>query len=362
MSMASSAGGSAPPRPERPGDELDDEAEHERAAGKRAEQPRRHTRQRDGASPGSSGGRTGTVMGRVAAHGARDRGRRADCARKSYQSIVRLGLSGTPMKLTDRARFSTICIHAGQEPDPATGAIITPIYQTSTYVQDGLGQPHAGSSTAARRTRRAWRSSATSPRSRRARPAFAFASGMAAIDAVLTRLESGDHVAGQRQHLRRHLPPVRARAPQVRPRLHLRRHLAARADRAGDHAEDEVPVHRDADQPDAADHRHRRGQRDRAPPRTCASSSTTRSPARTSSGRSTLGADIVLHSTTKFLNGHSDSVGGVVIAQARGRCRVDEVRAERGRRDPRADGLVADPARHQDADRPHGAHQRATRR
>ena len=48
------------------------------------------------------------------------------------------------MKLKDDARFSTVCIHAGQEPDPATGAIITPIYQTSTYVQDGLGQPHAG--------------------------------------------------------------------------------------------------------------------------------------------------------------------------------------------------------------------------
>ena len=48
------------------------------------------------------------------------------------------------MKLNDSARFSTICIHAGQEPDPATGAIITPIYQTSTYMQDGLGQPHAG--------------------------------------------------------------------------------------------------------------------------------------------------------------------------------------------------------------------------
>ena len=43
------------------------------------------------------------------------------------------------MKLSDHARFSTVCIHAGQTPDPATGAIITPIYQTSTYVQDALG-------------------------------------------------------------------------------------------------------------------------------------------------------------------------------------------------------------------------------
>src|SRR3954462_13886735 len=47
------------------------------------------------------------------------------------------------VKLTDRARFSTICLHAGHEPDPSTGAIITPIYQTSTYVQEGLGK-HKG--------------------------------------------------------------------------------------------------------------------------------------------------------------------------------------------------------------------------
>ena len=47
------------------------------------------------------------------------------------------------MKLTKRARFSTICIHAGQVPDPSTGAIITPIFQTATYVQDALGE-HKG--------------------------------------------------------------------------------------------------------------------------------------------------------------------------------------------------------------------------
>ena len=47
------------------------------------------------------------------------------------------------MKLPDNARFSTVCIHAGQEPDPSTGAIITPIYQTSTYVQEAVGH-HKG--------------------------------------------------------------------------------------------------------------------------------------------------------------------------------------------------------------------------
>ena len=39
--------------------------------------------------------------------------------------------------------FATDCIHAGQEPDPTTGAVVTPIYQTSTYVQQGIGQ-HKG--------------------------------------------------------------------------------------------------------------------------------------------------------------------------------------------------------------------------
>ena len=47
------------------------------------------------------------------------------------------------MKLPDAARFATICIHAGQEPDPTTGAIITPIYQTSTcllYTSDAADE------------------------------------------------------------------------------------------------------------------------------------------------------------------------------------------------------------------------------
>src|SRR5262245_31029476 len=48
-------------------------------------------------------------------------------------------VSYSTVKLKSCARFSTVCLHAGQEPDPTTGAIITPIYQTSTYVQDELG-------------------------------------------------------------------------------------------------------------------------------------------------------------------------------------------------------------------------------
>src|SRR6202140_269406 len=97
------------------------------------------------------------------------------------------------VKLTSRARFSTICLHAGQEPDPATGAIITPIYQTSTYVQDELGK-HKGYEYA--RTQNPTRSALEGNIAaiEGGKSAFAYASGMAAIAAITSILKSGDHV------------------------------------------------------------------------------------------------------------------------------------------------------------------------
>src|SRR5436190_18363363 len=102
-------------------------------------------------------------------------------------------ISFLPVKLTSRARFSTICLHAGQEPDPATGAIITPIYQTSTYVQEALGK-HKGFEYARTQnpTRIALERNLAAMESGRA--GFAFASGMAAIGAIGTLLKAGDHV------------------------------------------------------------------------------------------------------------------------------------------------------------------------
>ena len=97
------------------------------------------------------------------------------------------------VKLTDRARFSTICLHAGQEPDPTTGAIITPIYQTSTYVQEELGR-HKGFEYG--RTQNPTRIALERNLAaiERGKAGFAFASGMAAIGAIATMLKSGDHV------------------------------------------------------------------------------------------------------------------------------------------------------------------------
>src|SRR5262245_7662949 len=97
------------------------------------------------------------------------------------------------MKLPRNARFATVCIHAGQEPDPSTGAIITPIFQTPTYVQDALGQ-HKGYEYARTQnpTRGALEANLAAIEGGRA--GFAFASGMAAISAIVARLETGDHV------------------------------------------------------------------------------------------------------------------------------------------------------------------------
>ena len=89
--------------------------------------------------------------------------------------------------------FSTDAIHAGQEPDPTTGAVTVPIYQTSTYVQEGLGK-HKGFEYARTQnpTRIALEKNVATLE--RGAEGFAFGSGMAAITTITQLLASGDHV------------------------------------------------------------------------------------------------------------------------------------------------------------------------
>src|SRR5918994_120395 len=89
--------------------------------------------------------------------------------------------------------FATDCIHAGQEPDPTTGAIITPIYQTSTYVQQGIGQ-HKGYEYARTQnpTRRALEKNLAALEG--GTDAYCYASGMAATHAVLSLIKPGQRV------------------------------------------------------------------------------------------------------------------------------------------------------------------------
>jgi cystathionine beta-lyase/cystathionine gamma-synthase len=89
--------------------------------------------------------------------------------------------------------FATTAIHSGQDPDQTTGAVSVPIYQTSTYAQDGLGR-HKGYEYA--RTQNPTRSALEQNLAalEGARFGYAFASGMAAIDATLRLVKAGDHV------------------------------------------------------------------------------------------------------------------------------------------------------------------------
>ncbi len=91
-------------------------------------------------------------------------------------------------------KFETLAIHAGQEPDPNNGAVMTPIYQTSTYAQDGIGKPRQGYeySRTLNPTRKALQDCLAELEG--GTWGLAFSSGMAATDTVLRLLSSGDHV------------------------------------------------------------------------------------------------------------------------------------------------------------------------
>ena len=216
------------------------------------------------------------------------------------------------MKLPPGARFSTVCIHAGQSPDPGTGAIITPIFQTSTYVQEELGK-HKGYEYA--RTQNPTRSAleANLAAIEGGAAAYAFASGMAAIDAITTFLSAGDHVVvtdntygGTFRLFDKVLTKYRLQFSYVdtsQPELVER---AMRPDTKMLFVETPTnPVLRLTDIAKTAEIARRHHAR-------LVVDNTFASPA--VQRPIPLGADLVTHSTTKYLNGHSDSVGGVVIA------------------------------------------------
>ena len=216
------------------------------------------------------------------------------------------------MKLNANARFATICLHAGQTPDPSTGAIITPIYQTSTYVQEALGR-HKGYEYA--RTQNPTRGAleANLAAIENGVAAVAFASGMAAIGAVASMLRSGDHMIVSEN--------VYGGTFRLFESVLARYQLTFSYVDTGNPDETERaftphtrllfvetptnPVMRLTDLSVAAELAHRHHAR-------LVVDNTFASPALQKP--IDFGADLVVHSTTKYLNGHSDSVGGVVVA------------------------------------------------
>jgi len=206
--------------------------------------------------------------------------------------------------------FETRAIHDGQEPDPATGAIITPIYQTSTYVQDAVGQ-HKGYdySRVANPTRTALQEALASLEG--AQHGIAFSSGLGATTTLMHLVDPGQRVV----LIADVYGGVYRMTSQVyEPKGYLFDYVPAdEFPNLGEHLDDNTrmvwvespsnPLLNVVDIRAAADAAHAAGA-------LLVVDNTFASPYLQQP--LALGADVVVHSTTKYLGGHSDTVGGFV--------------------------------------------------
>jgi cystathionine beta-lyase/cystathionine gamma-synthase len=207
--------------------------------------------------------------------------------------------------------FATRAIHVGQEPDPSTGAVAVPIFATSTYVQEEIGK-HKGYeySRVSNPTRTRLETNLASLEG--GTSAHVFASGMAAIHAVSSTLKSGDHVVctnnlyGGTPRLFNqvmanfglefsYVDTADVRALESSLRRNTRIVFVETPTNPLMTLTDLAAVSRIA---------HRRGAE-------LVVDNTFMSPY--FQKPIALGADMVIHSTTKFLNGHSDGLGGVIV-------------------------------------------------
>jgi len=215
---------------------------------------------------------------------------------------------------TGRDGFGTRAIHAGQSVDPSTGAVMQPIYATSTYAQSspGVHQGYEYSRTQ-NPTRMAWERCVADLED--GAHGFAFASGMAAIATLLELLDAGSHVVAMDDlygGTGRLFNRVRARSAGLRVSY---ADLSA-PDALEDALRDDTrmvwietptnPMLKLVDIEAVA-------ARARAHGAIVVVDNTFASP--WGQRPLTLGADIVMHSATKYLNGHSDVVGGVVVVR-----------------------------------------------
>lgn len=217
-------------------------------------------------------------------------------------------------RITDRDAtngLTTRAVHAGQEPEPLSGAVTLPIYQTSTYVQDAIGK-HKGYDYArtVNPTRQALERNVAALEG--GTHGFAFGSGMGGIHAVLTLLSAGDHVVcGENVYGGTHRLMDR-----ILTRLGLSftfvdtRSVDAVAAAVTSRTRMlfvETPTNPLMRLADLA----ALGELARSRDLLMVVDNTFATPVFQQPFR--FGADIVLHSTTKYLNGHSDMVGGIVV-------------------------------------------------
>lgn len=206
--------------------------------------------------------------------------------------------------------FSTTAIHAGNEPDTATGAVSVPIYQTSTYAQEGLGK-HKGFEYA--RTQNPTRSALEKNIAalEGAKFGYAFASGMSATDAVLKLVKGGEHVilgdntyGGTFRLFARVLANYGVEFDLVDTTDISKVEMAFKPNTKMVFVETPTnPVMSVTDLKAVSDVSHAHGAK-------VVCDNTFMSPYLQRPLE--FGCDIVVHSTTKYLNGHSDSVGGFV--------------------------------------------------
>ncbi len=204
--------------------------------------------------------------------------------------------------------FSTIAIHAGNEPDSATGAVSVPIYQTSTYAQESLGN-HKGFEYA--RTQNPTRSALEKNIAalEGAKFGFAFASGMSATDAVLKLVKAGDHVivgdntyGGTFRLFNKVLSNYGIEFDFVDTSDITNVERAFKPNTKMVFVETPTnPIMTVTDLQVVSDVAHAHGAR-------VVCDNTFMSPYLQQPMN--FGVDIVVHSTTKYLNGHSDSIGG----------------------------------------------------
>jgi cystathionine gamma-lyase/cystathionine beta-lyase/cystathionine gamma-lyase/homocysteine desulfhydrase len=204
--------------------------------------------------------------------------------------------------------FSTIAIHAGNEPDSATGAVSVPIYQTSTYAQEGLGK-HKGFEYARTQnpTRLALEKNIAALEG--ANFGFAFASGMSATDAILKLVKSGDHVicgdntyGGTYRLFSKILSNYGIEFDFVDTSDINNVEAAFKPNTKMVFVETPTnPIMTVTDLRAVSEIAHARGAR-------VVCDNTFMSPYLQQPME--FGVDIVVHSTTKYLNGHSDSIGG----------------------------------------------------
>ncbi len=218
--------------------------------------------------------------------------------------------------MTTTQRFATTCIHAGQQPDLLSGALMTPVYFTSTYIQEGLNQ-HRGYEYA--RTRNPTRDAVEGNLAALEGAEFgiAFASGLAATQAVLELLSSSDHlVLGDNVYggTFRLVDKIMARFGLTYTQVDTSDQVALRTAIQPNTklVMLETPTNPMLGLTDIVAVRGLLKELGISP--ILAVDNTFATPF--NQRPLELGADLVFHSTTKYLNGHSDSIGGVVVTNS----------------------------------------------